>query len=224
MDLNKLVNNAMAEIQESGFVEQVVKKQLESTISSIISDLFRSYGTFGETLKKQIEEQLNIDFGNLNIAGYNQLVLNAVKEKLDEAIHIEGVQKIKEAMDKMLGDPVKEIKLSELVEVMKEEKTGWGNTDHDDEVTVDIDNRSTLSFIGLDEEEGKERFECKYRFSVCEDGSINTMQIDGKEFNNKIIMGGLRGFEKTLFKMYASGTKIIVDEDDVNTYYSDREY
>ncbi len=223
MDLNKLVNNAMAEIQESGFVEQVVKKQLESTISSIISDLFRSYGTFGETLKKQIEEQLNIDFGNLNIAGYNQLVLNAVKEKLDEAIHIEGVQKIKKSMDEILGDPLKEIKLSELVEMMKNEKSEWDD-DHDDEVTVDIDNRGSLIFIGLDEEEGKSRYSCKYNLSVRQDGSINTVGIEGKEFNNKVIMGGLHGFEETLFKMYVSGTKIIVDEDDVNTYYPDREY
>lgn len=221
MDLNKLVNNAMTEIQESGFVEATVKKQLEGTISSIVSDLFRSYSPFGKELEKQIGEQLNIDFKNLDISTYNTLVLNAVKEKLNHAMHIQGVESIQESMDALLGDPIKEIKLSELVEKMKNSITEWDD-DHDEQITLDIDaDREILCFIGLDPEQSKSRYQCKYRMIVRKDGSIHSIEINDQSFDNKVIMGGLRGFDEVLLKLYVSGSKIIIDEDNVETYYSD---
>ncbi|MCC5465564.1 hypothetical protein [Pelosinus baikalensis] len=219
MDLNKLVNESLAKIQQDGFVQKVVEKQLKSTIESIVDDLFRSYSDFGKNLKKEIESQLKINLNELNLAGYNVMVLNAVKEKLDEAVTIQGVEKIQQALDAMLGDVKKEYKLSELIKKMKEESNEYG--DHNgEEISFHIDSdRRILTFISFDEEDGQSEYECKYRLSVSKDGKVTSVKIGNKELKNSVIMGGLYGLDETLFKIYASGAKLIIDEDDVNLEY-----
>lgn len=119
INLNKIVNDSMKQIENEGFVEKIVKEQLEKTIKDIVSDTFRSWSNFGENLKKHIEGNLNVNLENLNIDGYNTLVLAAVQEKLDLATKIQGVEKIKQAMDKMLKNVKTEYKLSELIEEPK---------------------------------------------------------------------------------------------------------
>lgn len=39
MDLNKIMNDALAELEESGFVEETVKKQLEETIKRVVNEV-----------------------------------------------------------------------------------------------------------------------------------------------------------------------------------------
>lgn len=220
MDLNKLVNESLAKIEQEGFVQKVVEKQLKSTIESIIDDLLRSYSDFGKNLKKEIGSQLNINLKELNIAGYNVMVLNAVKEKLDEAVTIHGVEKIKESLEEMLTDVKKEYKLSELIEEMKEDAREYNDDHAGQEISLHVDpDRSILSFIYFDPSEDQEKYECKYRLVLNKDGAMNSINIDGRKFDNKLIMGGLRGFEETLFKIYSTGAKIIIDENNVNLEY-----
>ena len=88
IDLNKIVNDALVEMEGEKFVEGVVKKRLQETITSIVDDIFRSYSDFGKNLKNHIEENLKIDFENLGIEGYNTLVLAVVKEQLDKIVTV----------------------------------------------------------------------------------------------------------------------------------------
>lgn len=41
IDLNKIVNETLVKLEEEKFVETVVKKRLEQTISEIVDDTFR---------------------------------------------------------------------------------------------------------------------------------------------------------------------------------------
>ena len=219
MDLNKLVNESLAKIEQEGFVQETVEKQLKKTIESIVNDLFRSYSDFGKNLEKEVASQLNVNLKELNLAGYNVMVLNTVKEKLDEAITIQGIEKIKESLNEMLVGVEKEYKLSDLVEKMKESANEYG--DHNgEEISFHIDSdRKVLTFISFDEKEGKSEYECKYRLSVDKDGKVTSVKIADKQFKNNVIMGGLYGLEEVLFKLYASGAKLLVDDDDIEIEY-----
>lgn len=219
MDLNKLVNDSLGKIQAEGFVEQVVEEQLKKTIKSIVHDVLREYSDFGKNLKKQVESQLNINLDKLNIASYNLMVLNAVKEKLDEAMYLQGIEKIKADMDEILGTSKNEYKLSELIEKLKNDALEYEDDLRGEEMSFHIEPGSSLTFISFDKEPDKHRYECKYRISVDKEGKLISVKIGGMEFKNNVIMGGLYGIEATLFKMYTQGSKLIIDEDEVDTYY-----
>jgi hypothetical protein len=224
IDLNKVINQSMTKIEEEGFVEKVVKKRLEETVSSIVDDLFRSYSDFGKDLKNEVSQQLNINLKELNLAGYNTMVLNAVKEKLDEAIHIQGTEKIKETLDELLSDVKKEYTLSELIDEMKNKANEYGEY-NGQEISFHIDpRRDILTFIDFDEEPNKDKYQCKYKIWVnSETGIIAGAEIRDRKFDNRVIMGGLRGFEETLFKIYTTGPKLIIDEHKVDVEYGDPE-
>ncbi len=223
IDLNKLVNQSLSKIEEQGFVEQVVEKKLKETVTSIINDLFHSYSDFGKNLKNQVSQQLNINLRELNLAGYNTMILNTVKEKLDEAIHIQGTEKIKEALDVLLSDVKQEYKLSELIEEMKAKANEYGDYNRK-EISFHIDpDRDILTFIYFDEESGKDKYRCKYGIWVNKEGNIAGVEIKDRKFDNRVIMGGLRGFEETLFKIYTTGPKLIIDENYIKVEYGDSE-
>ncbi|MFW5438893.1 hypothetical protein [Paenibacillus apiarius] len=225
MDLNKMVHDAMADIQKEQVVEKLVRERLEKTLSDVVDSALRSYGDFGKRLQEEVEGQLNINLEKLDIPTYNQMILNVVKEKLDEAITVQGVNKIKARMDEILGGAKQEYRLSEIIEKMKEAAMEYGDVD-DSEISLHIKKGSTLWFIDFDPEEDKERYECRYRISIKEPkdgetGKINTVEIRDKKLDNNAIMGGLRGVEAILFQMYAKGADLIVDDVDMDYPYGD---
>lgn len=219
MDLNKLVNDSLAKIEQEGFVQKVVEKQLKNTVESIVDDLFRSYSDFGKNLKKEVESQLNINLKELKLSGYNVLVLNTVKEKLDEALHLQGVEKMQDALNEIFNNTKKEYKLSEIINEFKQDVLSDDSDYEGNEISFHIEKWSLGFHITFDKDSGKGRYCCDYQISIDSDGKITRADIDGKKFDNKVIMGGLYGFDETLFKIYASGAKVIIDDNDVDIEY-----
>ncbi|WP_346888313.1 hypothetical protein [Clostridium sp. UBA1056] len=155
IDLNKIVNDTLVEMEKESYVEKVVKSTLEKTIASIVEDVFRSYSDFGKNLKTHIEENLNVNFRNLGIEGYNGLVLAAVQEQLDKAITIQGIEKIKESMNEMLSDVKEEYTLTEIITALKAESCKEEyEFDYDEKIELIIeDSNYGYKHIYMDEEE-----------------------------------------------------------------------
>lgn len=216
MDLNKMVNDALGQMKEEKFVEGVVRKRLEKTITEIVDDVFREYSDFGKKLKGCIEENLNINFKSLGLEGYNGLVLAAVKEQLDKVITVQGIEKIKDTMDEMLKEVKQEYILSEIIEKLKGESLKEEyEFDYDEKVELKIENGSSgYKRIYLDEEEKSYNHDCDYQIAIDNEGKPYSIKLKGDEINTKKIMGGLYGLEELLFKIYASGAKIILDNGD----------
>lgn len=225
IDLNKIVNNALVEMENDKFVEGVVKKRLEKTVVDIVDDIFREYSDFRKKLKGHIEENLNINFEELGLEGYNGLVLAAVKEQLDKAITVQGIEKIKETMDKMLKEVKQEYTLSEIIEKLKGESSKEEyEYDYGEKVELKIeDGGSGYKRIYLDEEEKGYKHDCDYQIAIDKEGKPYSIKLKGDELNTKKIIGGLYGLEELLFKIYAGGAKIVLDNgndvDDYDLYY-----
>ncbi|PWW06301.1 hypothetical protein DFQ01_103203 [Paenibacillus cellulosilyticus] len=227
MDLNKLVNNALAELTETGYVENVVKKALEKTVSSVVDDLIGGYRSeFKTSLETHVKENLNVDMNKLNLAGYNVLLLNAAQEILDDQIQTEGVERVKRELTKMFSPlEKKEWKLSEIIEKMKSEE----NEDHEkdgESISFHYDDSFSLGIhVYFDPEGNESKYGCKYTFYISRDeknknvGRLNTLNIGGKELTNKQILNGFYGFDKFLFQLYATGATIIADHDYVDEAY-----
>lgn len=219
MDLNKMVNDALTNIESSGFVEKKVQERLEKTIEGIVEDMFREYSDFGKDLKEKVKAELQINLDELHLEIYNVLILKAVAEKVNQTVRLQGIEQLKQGLDEMLTIEKKDVKLSDLIEKLKEESLEWDDDLRGKELSLHIDKKQYLSFIYIDEKPDKCNYECSYHITVREDGTIFNVKIKDQEISKSLIMSGMRGFEEELFKMYAAGSKLIIDEDDVDTYY-----
>ncbi|MGX9721820.1 hypothetical protein [Bacillus pumilus] len=235
MDLNKMVMNSLTKMESAGEVQEIVDKHVAKTIVSIVDDFFGSWSEFSKNLKKQVGEELQVNLKELDLASYNTFIMKVVKEKLDDSIASEGVKRINETIDALLDSAKSEYRLSELVKELAEE-VDTDELGYDDyhEMTMIIDDTFSLSkIIYLDSENDKEKYDCKYTFWVNkETGKISNIQIkedrhrsrEVNEFDARAIMRGFRGLEEILFKMYARGSKLIVDEDNVELEIANPEY
>jgi hypothetical protein len=226
IDLNKIVNDTLVQMEEEKYVEKVVKSTLEKTIASIVEDVFRSYSDFGKNLEKHIEENLNINFRNLGIEGYNGLVLAAVQEQLDKTITIQGIEKIKESMNDMLKDTKDEYTLTEIITALKGEsyKEEY-EFDYDERIELIIeDSGHGYKHIYMDEEEKGSKYECDYQIDLDKEGKPYSIKLKGSEINTNKIMGGLYGLDKLLFKIYSSGAKIVLDQGECDEDYEYETY
>ncbi|OME10426.1 hypothetical protein BSK47_30850, partial [Paenibacillus odorifer] len=85
IDMNLIINEKLAELQSEGYVEKIIKKQLESTIKDIVEDSLRSWSDFGKGLKEAVKNQLQINLEQLDIPSYNHVILDAIKAELERS-------------------------------------------------------------------------------------------------------------------------------------------
>lgn len=227
IDLNKIVNDTLVKLEKEQFVETVVKKRLEKTITEIVDDTFREWSDFGKNLKEYIRENLNVNLESLGLEGYNSLALAAIKEELDKCITIQGIEKIKETTKEILSDVKPEYTLSEIIECLKEAslKEEYEYDEGDSIVLIINGEEDGYKHIYLSEEEpyGKSKYDYDYQIDINREGKPYSIKLKGKEIDKNKILGGLYGLDKLLFKIYASGSKIILDQgldvDDYDIYF-----
>jgi len=228
IDLNKIVNETLENIEKEGFVEKVVEKRLKETMESIIDDTFRSYSDFGKNLKEYVGQNLNVNLSNLKLEGYNTLVLATVKEQLDKVITVQGIEKIKEATEGILTDVKRDYKLSEIIELIKED-VDQDDIGYEDQITLVIDSSSSgYQHIYLDAEEKDRKYSCDYQIDIDGEGKPYSIKLKDGNIDTKKILGGLYGLDRLLFKIYASGSKVVLDHgtdpEDYDLGLSDEDY
>ncbi|MED1659524.1 hypothetical protein [Bacillus licheniformis] len=112
MDLNLIINDTLTELKDQGYVEKIVRKQLEETIQDIIKDSFKSWSDFGKELKQQVQDQIQFNLESLDIPSYNQVIVNIIRDELERSVHEEGGRRIQESIRDILGTAKEEYKLS----------------------------------------------------------------------------------------------------------------
>lgn len=235
MDLNKMVMESLAKMESEGKVQEIVEKHVESTVNDVVKDLFGNWSDFSKGLKETAKEALQINFKDLNLSSYNHLILQSIKDKLDDEVTNQGVARIKDQIEGLLSDTKREYKLSELVKELIEEIEDLDELGYEEyhEMTLHVDDSYGSQWIGLDPREDISEYNCKYRFLVNSEGRVCTVTIQeddyrGKrtitDFDVKAITKGLSGIGETLFKIYTSGAKLIVDEEHCETEVSNPEY
>lgn len=225
MDLNKMVNDTMQQLSESGYVQERVEHHLKQTIDNVLNDAIDSWSSFGKQLKEQVKEQMQFNLDKLDLPSYNHLILNTLKTELERNLTEEGSQKMVKQIQELLGTDDSEFKLSDLVkEMVKQDIEDLDDLGYEEskEVTVKVEHKYSSIYIYMDPEEDQDWYHCKYRIWLNEDYTVQTIEINDKTFDNKVIMGGLWGLDATLFKMYTRKAKVIID--DYETSFSNPEY
>lgn len=216
MDLNKLINDSLQKIEQSGFVEKKIQENMEKIISSIVSDIFSSYSEFGKNLKTDLESKLKINLSELKLDGQRELIFNQISSLLTEIAVTDKQNKIKERLKRILGENIlPEYDLSSLLEEFKDHVKR--DCDDGSEITLFIDRSeggiSDYVYIYIDPEEGKSKYSCKYKLAINSSG-IWSLEIDQRDLLKNSELGCLFGFDDLLFNIYAAGSKIVLDKGD----------
>ena len=224
IDLNKIINEKMVEIENGGFVEKTIEDNLKKCLESVISDVFTWRGPVRDGIENYIKENININLDDLNIPQYNTLVVQAVNKKVKEMIEIQGINKLNECIDKMLMDVKEQYTLSEIIEQLKaddyKEKYEYSE---DDYLTLIINgDEDGYKRIYLDLESDKSKYSCDYEIAIDKEGKIYSTHLGDIDITKKIKIGNLYGLNEMIFKIYSSGAKIILDQgmdsDNYDTY------
>lgn len=157
----------------------------------------------------------------LDICSYNVMVINAINEHFQRELSEQGIERLKEQMNNLLCNAKAEYKLSELIQQMKDEATEYDDSYWGKEISYYCSNPDDpLIFIRFDPEAEVGEYRCEYQLCVNREGVVASIKIKDCKFNNHMIMGGLHGLRETLFKIYASGAKVIIDDHNVVLEYT----
>lgn len=233
MNIQEMMNNALVELHEEGIVKDIVKKQITATVESAIKDMMGSWSLLSKALEAELKEKLQINLEKLDIPSYNELLAQAVKKQLDDAVYTKGLEDFNKRVGQIIGaDLPDEMKLSTLVMKMAKEIDDIDELSIDDylEMTLSVEKSGyagDLYFIYMDPHQDKNSYECKYRL-VISDGKLSSVTVNAREkysadrFYSKVsprimMEGKMSHLEEELFKAYVHSIPIVIDEEQCET-------
>lgn len=218
MDIQKIIEEKLSSaINEK--LDEIVTKNVEKSVESIISDLFGTWGSATKQVKEILEKGLQISLTPAKIESYNVRVTkhieDAIGKYLDERVKDKIMQGIQESASYITKD---NWKMSEIVNEFIESLDDSDYADGYIEPTIIIEQSSWGSiYIGIDKENGKREHDCEYRLSVNKDGSV--YGFDQRDYaNRKMKHESIHGdFDKLIFSLYAN--KATIEFDDYETEF-----
>ncbi|WP_205168796.1 hypothetical protein [Burkholderia sp. LMG 13014] len=226
-ELEQAVSNAFSNIVTSGTIEKAIEEKLTKTITSIVNEELQSYSEFGKQLSEHVKKAVQVDFSKLGLPGYNDLILKIIRKRVEEDLNEQIERHVATQLDELLAPAPEEIKLSELVadfiKFQAEKQSYSCSCDLPDRITLTVDTEGSFTHIGLDKEAGIDRYRCPWRIDTM-DGRVYSVRINEIDPKNTLFIGPIYGFERKLFQLYATGTKLVIDcdVDDIDTSYPGR--
>lgn len=212
--MQKAVEAAFARIVADGAIEKAIEKQLQETISNIVSSHLREYGDFGKALKDQLGKALHVDLSRTDLPGYGDFILKIVRGQVDNHLMGEAAKKIEANLAALLADPPAEITIDKLVEDFKEHvkrRNYGGELDH--EITLHVE-CTDYGFwhIAMDKDSGEGQYQCEVRIGVDKDGSIYQLVLGEENMDKKLFIREPSGFERDMYRAFVGGTRIVIPE------------
>jgi hypothetical protein len=219
-ELSTLISAAVAAKMTPDFIEKEVATRVEKLIVESVDRALRSYSDTGKLIEKAVEDALRVD--RLDLPSYGAIVTQMLKTQIEARVAPLVAGRLADDMDELLKLAPKEVKLSEIADMMREShQEGYGPV-----ITVIVEhNEYGSTWLYLDEEEHRERREkhrCKHSILVSKDGTISSAHTGGRDGREGWIGSAYgHGLEQKLRAYVACGTKIILDEDAVVTSVGD---
>lgn len=220
-NLQEMLNASLASMFESGKAQEIVDAHVERMLKDAVANVTRSYSEFGKTLEAKLVEHLKVDFEKIDFPAYNHLVTQVVQRALRHTLQEDAAKKLEADIREMLaGEIPAEITLSQLVGELKQ----WAREDCYEArgkhaVTALVGEFKYGSrYVYLDPLPDKENYQCSFHLLIDEAGTLRSARLEGKNVEKGLFLGGLYGFEKTIFRLYTAKTRLIIDTDEPDVY------
>lgn len=97
-------NEVLSEMITDGSFKEIIRKQLNETITNIASNAMRSYSDFGKALESKINEVVHTAAHGIQLPEYNKFVSDIVVEEFDKVLNEQSKTQIQEALREELGE------------------------------------------------------------------------------------------------------------------------
>lgn len=211
LELTSIISAAVAAKLTPEFIDKEVNSRVEKLVIECIDRALRIYGEAGKAIEKAVEDALRVDRIDLPSYGatVSKMVTAAIEHRTAEVIQ----GRLKQDVEDLLKLAPKTVKISELAEALLEPHKSDGAYG---EVTTFIIEESEYShrWLYLDDENvyaERDKFRCKYRLMVSEDGKIASAYIGDRAAKAEHWIGRSYGFEQRLRAYVACGTVVEFD-------------
>ncbi|PTO69296.1 hypothetical protein [Vibrio splendidus] len=223
LNIEQIATNAVKNTLASAELQEAIEKKIEETITSELTDFFRSYSDFGKAFQDTLKSQLKLDMDNLGILEYNHFITTTIRERFNK--HIEGpvINQVDTLLNEICPTAGETVQFDDLITMLK-----GGITDHECDhsgrfmVCFKRENEnwnSSFISIGFDGEAESDSYRSNEnkRFSECRasiEVDINTRKVIGFDISSQgsskkaKVITFKRDFESYLFRMYATGSVI----------------
>ena len=218
MDLNQEIQKATdTYIIES--LPKVVEEKVNKMVDGILQDVFSSYSTTAKSIKTKIEEKLDVNLKEFDLVDYNHLVSKAINDSLLELVNIQPIMDL--CQDAIGFVKKKQIRLSEIVQMVIEASQEENNQDGSGEITVFVEENERHEWVEvwLDIREDTKKSECSIRFIVSTKRN-NIFSFKTKSYLSELgsvtpsKMTQMHQLEHKIFRLYSAGVKVEVDDTD----------
>ena len=205
---------------------EMIALQTESMIAEIVRDVF-NYGDVRKSIKKKIEESIDVNLKEFDLIDYNVLIANTINANLVKQINL---QPIIDMTKDIVGFVNKtHISLQGIADMVIEASQEENESDSEGEISFNIDYKDEYVVVSLDIEPNQTNSNCMVELCISQgkhnDGGIFMFRNKRKYFDtslNKITplrLVSLDKIEQKLFRLYAAGVKVTDLDEEPNTYW-----
>jgi len=222
-NIDKLVTAAFANIQESGKLEEIVADKVEGLVKNVIDSELRTYSAFGKKLTEHVKGSLNLNFDVLDFEAYNDVILKIIQRMLDGRLQDATTKRLEEDLALLLKSPPENLTLSKLITDFIEQEAEQASEDGYESISFNWDDDGMFAYASWDKEPGKARHQCAYMIGF-HNGEAFSFRIDHHNPKERLFMGRMYAFDRTLFQMYTASVPITLDQENIDTSYPSRDY
>lgn len=228
MNFTEETNKALEKVI-SEQLPQLIEQKSSKMIESIVDDIFR-WGNVKDSIKKKIEESINVNLQRFDLIDYNALIAKTINENLLNQVNL---QPILDMTQDILGFVnKKEIKLDEVADLFIKAAMQEDEQEHEGEITFLVEKSAKYDWITIHADINPDvpDYKCHIKFIISNDGDDR----DGKIFSFKTKdeyydqkqketspsrLTSYRGIEAEIFRLYSGQVKITEYTDGVETYW-----
>ncbi|MCP1996627.1 hypothetical protein [Flavobacterium sp. HSC-61S13] len=228
MDFNKQSQIAINKVIAEKLPEMLEAKASEM-ISSIVSDIFRSYGDTAKSIKAKLEETINVNLQELDLIDYNTLIAKTINDNLLQQVNLQPILDMTQDIIGFVNK--KTITLQEIADIIIEASQEENDQEGEGEITFIVNENTKYNWIEVyaDVDPDKKEYECTFKFILSSEGSRegqifsftykDTCDDKAKEITPSKLVS-LHGIEAKIFRLYSAQVKITDYNNTPDIYWS----
>jgi len=208
------LNNKLA----SGEMEKLVDAHVTKFLKSTVEDALSSWGDVGKALKEKISKETISCLGRFDLMQYNAIIAKLIGDRIGGIYIKDAEMHLNKLLDDVFKKPKDKYKLSEIVEMIKDDDTFEG------EMSWHANDYNSIVIASIDSEPDKNDYDCEYRIVYDKDLKqiISATKRDYRVGRRAIApkpTDNLAGLELTFFQLISYGVVVEWDEDSCDFSY-----
>ena len=229
-ELNEIATRKIKAMIEDGSIEDLINKNIESTMSDVIKESLKSYGDFGKAVKESVKDAMCIAGREIKLPEYNKFILQVVNDQFTKVLQQNAVDELSQLIAEIIEPVQKEEKISTLLNKISEVWGDYSREQGNEEIKIDSsyndDDTALYVTIKHPEYDWEDITVTFYNFSRGKECESDTWHIGYiREGANRVTGRSVKRADvhhgeilDFIFKYYIMGTEFELDTDVESIY------